>query len=96
MIVKKHSTSGRLILAICDPDLIGKKFTEEKKQLDLTSSFYNGEETEEKELKKLIKQAYMLNLVGKKAIDFALKNKLIEKGNILFVAKIPHAQVLFF
>jgi hypothetical protein len=96
MLVKKHTNAGRLILAICDSDLIGKKVTEGNRQLDLASSFYKGEETEEKEVNELIKQAYMLNLVGKKAVDFALKNKLIEKENILFVAKIPHAQVLFF
>ena len=44
MIVKIHNNEGRLILAICDKDILGKKFVEEKKQLDLSSGFYKGEQ----------------------------------------------------
>lgn len=95
MIAKKHTNEGRLILAICDSELIGKKFTEGKKQLDLTSNFYKGKEIKENEAKELMKQAYMINLVGKKSVDLALKNKYVKKENIIFIAKIPHAQVLF-
>ena len=45
MIVKKHVTQDRrLLLAICDSSLKGKKFVVGEKQLDLTSGFYAGEE----------------------------------------------------
>ena len=95
MIVKKHVNEGRLILAVCDSELIGKKFTEGNRQLDLASNFYKGEETKGKDVQELMKQAYMINLVGKKSVDLALKNKYIEKENIIIIAKIPHAQASF-
>ncbi|MBW3021743.1 DUF424 family protein, partial [Candidatus Woesearchaeota archaeon] len=56
MIVKKHiSHDGRIIVAICDSDLIGKRFEENDKQLDLKSEFYNGESKTEQECLEIIK-----------------------------------------
>ena len=48
----------------------------------------------EEELKELIKDAYVLNLVGEKSIKFALENKLIEKEHIIKVKGVPHAQAV--
>ena len=81
-----------MILAICDPELLGKKFTQDDFQLDLTGDFYNGEEKSEEELKELLKDAYIINAVGKKCIDYLLKNNLIEKEKIITIDNIPHAQ----
>ena len=39
MLVKIHK-SYRNVVAVCDSDLIGKKFEEDKFQLDLKESFY--------------------------------------------------------
>jgi|TARA_B100001971_G_C17875651_1_gene375480 hypothetical protein len=94
MIVKKHLNEGRLVLAICDNNLIGKKIEEGKLQLDLTSEFYKGEDMSEEELKTIIKKAYMINVVGKKIIDFLIKNKNIDIDDIIFIKKVPHAQVV--
>ena len=43
MIVKIH-TSYRYVVAICDSDLLGKKFEEGQFQLDVKESFFKGEE----------------------------------------------------
>lgn len=96
MIVKKHVNEGRLVLAICDSDIIGKKFSEDNKQLDLTSSFYKGEEMEKEELKKLIKKAHIINAVGKESVSFLIKEKLVDKKNIIEIENVPHAQYALF
>ena len=94
MIVKKHITQDhRLILAMCDKELIGKKFSEGKKYLDLTTGFYKGKEMNINEIKDLMKKAYMLNLVGKKSIQVATDLGLIAE-NIMTVKTIPYTQVL--
>lgn len=93
MIVKIHKNQqGQIILAICDNNLLGKKFTQGDLQLDLTGNFYKGEDKTEQEILKLIDNAYILNIVGKECIEFALKHKLIEKQNIITIDGIPHAQ----
>jgi uncharacterized protein len=95
MIVKIHITEDKkLILSVCDSDLIGKKFEEKNKQLDLTSNFYKGKEKSEQETYDLMIQAYILNLVGEKSINLALKHELISGDHIDHIKKIPYAQCL--
>ncbi len=93
MLVKKHKTrDGRLILAVCDSELIGKKFEQGKLQLDLTNDFYKGEEKSESEVHLMFQQAYILNLVGEKSVKLALKQRLIDETHILKIEGVPHAQ----
>jgi|TARA_B100002003_G_C13995773_1_gene480940 hypothetical protein len=95
MIVKAHATEDkRLLLAICDTKLIGKKFEEGNKQLDLTSEFYNGQEKSEQETINLMKKAYILNLVGENVVNLALKLELISGDHVDHISKIPYAQCL--
>lgn len=95
MIVKIHKASnGKKIVAICDSNLIGKKFEEKNLQLDLSSNFYKGEERAEEEILNIIKGAYIINLVGEKSIKLALKANVIDKKSIIKIKKIPHAQVV--
>ena len=93
MIVKEHKTrDGRLMLAVCDSELKGKKFYEGELQLDLSSDFYNGEEKPEEFIVELFKMAYIVNLAGEKAVSLGIKEKIIEKDHIIKVDGIPHAQ----
>ena len=92
MIVKKHISQGKLILAICDKELLGKVFEEGKFILDLSSEFYNGEETNEEQLEGLLKKVYIINAVGKKSVGFLKKNNIIENTNE--ISNIPYAQVV--
>jgi len=95
MIVKKNVyDDGRLFLAVCDDDLIGKKFEDEKLQLDLTSSFFKGEEKNAEEIILLVKKSYMVNFVGEKSVEMALTNGFVEKENIIKIKNIPTAQML--
>jgi hypothetical protein len=93
MIVKAHKTEdGRLLLAICDSDIIGKKFEEEKKQLDLSSDFYKGEEKSNKETTDLMRKAYIINIVGKNSITLAINQNLISGDYVEEINGIPYAQ----
>ncbi len=95
MIAKIHKNQqGQIILALCDKELLGKKFTENDLQLDLSSDFYKGEEKTEQEIKEMLKEVYIINAVGENCIAFLLKNNLIEKEHIITIEKIPHAQCI--
>lgn len=95
MIVKIHKTpDGKKVVAVCDKGLIGKKFKEKNIQLDLSSDFYNGKEMNEEEILELFKAAYIINLVGEKSIELGIKAGIIDKDNVIYVQKIPHAQGL--
>ena len=97
MIVKVHQThEGKKIVAVCDEELIGKKLKEKNIQLDLSSEFYNGEKKSEKDILKLFDDAYIVNLVGKKAVNLGKKVGLVLESDAIYVQKIPHIQAILF
>ncbi len=95
MIVKMHKTSDKkLVLAVCDGDLVGKKFEEGNRVLDLTGGFYKGDEKSEEDVINLLKKAYIANLVGENSVKLAIKAGFVNKDSVIEVKGIPHAQVL--
>ena len=95
MIVKKHKTrDGRLIIAVCDSNLIGKKLIDNKKQLDISSDFYKGDEMSGNDIKKFLKFAYIINLVGENSVEFGIKEGIIKKENVSKVGGVPHAECM--
>jgi len=94
MIVKVHKKNEKTLVAVCDNDLIGKKFEEGELQLDLTSDFYAGQDIDEKEAGDLIRNADMINLVGKTAVKLGMDEGVIEEDHVITIAGIPHAQAV--
>lgn len=95
MIVKKHVTGGRLLLAVCDSSIAGQKFSEGEKELDLSSNFFNGTEHETEDVKSLMKSSYIVNLVGEESLQTAKELIAIKNENVILVEGVPHAQLLF-
>ena len=88
----------RDVVAICDSDLIGKKFEEDKFQLDVKEDFYKGEEVSEEKIisimSDLSKEDSTFNIVGKNSIQIALELGLITKDGTKEISGIPFALVL--
>ena len=95
--VKIHKTQFRKIIAICDSDLIGKKFEDGKMQLEIKPSFYNGEIKNDKEVLKLIKKGAVenstFNIVGRESVNLCVLAKLIDANGVIEISGIPHAIV---
>ncbi len=90
--------SYRDVVVICDKELLGKKFEDEKYQLDIKENFYSGKESSEKEvieiMKDMQKEDATFNIVGKKSINAALKAGIILKEGIKEIQSVPFALVL--
>jgi len=84
----------KTVVAVCDDDLLGKKFEEGELQLDLTSDFYKGEKMDEKDIGDLLRNADAVNLVGEKSVKLGLNEGIIEKDHILKIDDIPNAQAV--
>ena len=94
MIVKVHKRGDRTVVAVCDSDLIGRKFSEGDRQLDLTGDFYNGDERDDSSVGDLIRNADIINLVGKSAIKLGLQEEVITQDHVITIDGIPHAQAV--
>ena len=97
MNIKIHN-AYRTIVALSDLNLIGKRFEQDNKQLEVTESFFKGEEKTKQEileiLKDMQKEDAIFNIVGKESIETALEAGIIEKSGITKIQDIPVALVL--
>jgi hypothetical protein len=93
-IIKSH----RDIVALCDSDLLGKKFEEGDLQLDIKEDFFKGDNFNEEQasllLKKMEKEDATFYIVGEKAINLCIKNNLINKDFVKYVQGIPFCLIL--
>ncbi len=91
--------SYRDVVAICDKELLGKRFEEGKFQLNVKENFYKGEEIDKEAvleiMKKMSEEDATFNIVGKKSVDAALKAGIISKEEIGKIKEVPFALVLF-
>lgn len=94
--VKVHEAS-RKVIAICDSELIGKRFEQGKFQLEINKSFYEGEELDEDGVSNLIKVSAKdfpcYNIVGERSVALCLNESLIDAEGIKKISGIPHAMV---
>tara|TARA_Y100000310_G_scaffold94866_1_gene92655 strand:+ start:67 stop:360 length:294 start_codon:yes stop_codon:yes gene_type:complete len=95
MIIKVHKTQeGRVVLSICDKEILGKKFEEGNLQLDLSSSFYAGEESGENKIRLELRDANIVNIVGEKSVNFCVKLGIVDVKTVGKIKGIPHVQVV--
>ncbi|MFH1503466.1 MAG: DUF424 family protein [Candidatus Diapherotrites archaeon] len=90
--------SYRNVVAICDKELIGKKFEEEKFQLDVKENFFKGKEVSIREALEIMRDMKIedstFNIVGEKAIKTAIEAEIISEDGIGRIQGIPFALVL--
>ncbi len=95
--IKVHR-SYRSVVAVCDSELVGKKFEEGKRQLDVRDNFYRGEELDEDKALEVIqmqrREDATFNIVGERSIKIAIDAEIIGEGNVGEVDGVPFALVL--
>lgn len=86
MLYLKIHESYRKVVALCDAELVGKKFEEGKMQLDLGEHFFKGEEISPDEavirLRQLALDDATFNVVGAKAVQAAITCGLLDESSV--------------
>ena len=83
-----------MILVVVDDELVGKRFEEGDLQIDLSKDFYKGEEVSEAEVVGLFRKAYIIHLVGEKAVELGIKEGYVDRNRVVKIAGVKHAEVL--
>lgn len=88
----------RYVVAICDKELIGKKFEEKESKLEIKEKFYKGQVKNAQETKEIIRnmkaEDATFNIVGEKAVQVALEEEIIRPEGIKTISGVPYALVL--
>ncbi len=83
------------MLFAADEELVGKAFYDEDRKIALLVSekLYGDKLVEEADLVKLMYEASVLVLTGKKTVEIAVKLGLVHPEAVLYVKNVPHAHV---
>jgi hypothetical protein len=93
MMGKIHTIQNQTILAICDKELVGKKFEDDKIEFCASEKFYGNQEITKEQILREIKEATSLNLFGNKCIELLQKEGLINEKQVILIDGIKHAQI---
>ena len=97
MYLKIHK-SYRTVVAVCDSELIGKKFEQDIYQLDVRESFYKGDLLTEDQvvhtLKKYVIEDATFNIIGSKSVKAAEKAGIIKSEEVSRIQDIPFTLIL--
>jgi uncharacterized protein len=93
MILRKHA-NRKLVLALCDDDILGRTFRSGGRVLDQANDFYEGEPVTETELTLLLKKAHVVNAAGTESTKFLVSIQALKDEDIMHIDRIPCAQVI--
>ena len=81
-------------MAICDSELVGRKLTiPGGAKVDVSRAFYCGILVESDELEKYIRQGTIINILGKRGVEAAIKAGFARREAVIHIDGIPHVQI---
>lgn len=92
--LKIHDTDEGTILAMCDESLIGRILEEGDLVIDLKdySDFYVGDLVDPENIELPEHQKFSsANIIGKEAVESAIRQNLIKEENVNTVMDVPYA-----
>jgi len=82
-------SSGNRILNICDTDLVDKIIKDGKKEIKISSNYYNENTIDESEAEHLLQKCTSANMVGEKTISLSLRLGIGSEKGVRRIAGIP-------
>ena len=78
------------VIAMCDEDLIGKKFEDDYRQIEVSERFYKGELVDEEKIIELLEKGTNLNLLGNNVVDIAIKRGFVKEEEVIEIQGVKH------
>lgn len=97
LLTRRETPEGTLV-AVCDAGVLGETFEDGAVSLEVTESFYGGDEAEPADADAVVEGLYdadTANLVGEDCVDVAVDAGVIDADRVLEVGGTLHAQLLW-
>jgi hypothetical protein len=94
MYLKSHQHGAHTLIAVCDCDLLGKKFAEGHLKIDVNPDFFGGEKASSSEVEAALAGATMANFVGCKTVEHAISLGYVERDCTLSINGVLYAQMV--
>ena len=94
MYLKTYESGKEILIAVCDCDLLGKRFEEGPLHVDVCADFFGNVKATLEDIERSLSNATIANFVGKNAVDFAIKLGYVDRENVLIIDGVPCAQMV--
>ncbi|MGQ9587951.1 MAG: DUF424 domain-containing protein [Thermoplasmata archaeon] len=91
--IKVYKRGRELVVAACDADIIGRTFRSKDLKIHVSEGFYKGDSGDEDMLVNRLEMATIVNLVGRKTVDIAIRHGFVDPDRVLMIGGVPHAQM---
>ena len=87
--VRTTDYEKNLMLNICDLDLLGKTIVEKELNMNISKSYYGDKIIEHDEAKHLMKNASIINMVGKETVSLSLEIGVGSEKSVKLIDGVP-------
>lgn len=96
MLLTQHETEQGLLVAVCDPTVVGDTFENEQATLTVDAEFYadDAQTADEDAVIEALSRANIANIVGTRAVTIAIEHGIIDEASVLDFDETRHAQLL--
>ncbi|MCS7118423.1 MAG: DUF424 family protein [Thaumarchaeota archaeon] len=90
-----HAYTGEIVLAACDEDILGRSIAiEDGFEAIISEGFYMGSLVDWEQLRSMLQNATIVNLVGNEVIGLAVKEGIVPESASRTVGGIKHVQIM--
>ncbi len=97
--IKKYKTEKGSIVAMCDQELLGRKYADKESGLELDlekyADFYKGELTEAEKAKQEVLGVYVYsaNIVGNESVNVMIDLGIAQKEDVRSIGGVPSLHI---
>jgi len=94
MFLKVHRTpDAGEIVAVCDRELLNATLVHRDVEVHISEAFYGNTPASEEQVMAALSTAANANLFGRRAVELAIACGAVDRGCVVLVGGVPHAQV---
>lgn len=91
---KTYKYGKDVMVAVCDKEVLGKEFLFGDVNFKVKKGFYGEDVHSKEEIKKILKDATIINAVGKNIVNLLIKEGLIDERYVMKIGDTLHAQMV--
>jgi len=79
----------KIMLNICDADLLGKKIIQDELTINISQSYYGERFVEREEAESLLKNSSIINMAGKETVSLSVNLGIGSESGIKIISDVP-------
>ena len=87
--VRTTEYQKKIMLNICDADLLGKKIIQDELTIHISQNYYGERFVEREEAENLLKNSSIINMAGKETVSLSVELGIGSESGIKIISDVP-------